>query len=56
MPWTVKKSGDKWAIVRADTGKVVGHSTSKEKALASVRARYASKTYQKEHKKSGDYK
>ena len=37
MPW--KAVGKK--IVRSDTGKVVGHSTSHEKAMASVRARYA---------------
>jgi hypothetical protein len=37
MPW--KAEGNN--IVRADTGKVVGHSTSHAKAAASVRARYA---------------
>ncbi len=37
MPWKAKGK----TIVRADTGKVVGHSTSHAKALASVRARYA---------------
>lgn len=37
MPW--KAVGKK--IERADTGKVVGHSTSHAKAAASVRARYA---------------
>jgi hypothetical protein len=37
MPWKTKGKN----IVRADTGKVVGHSTSKAKAAASVRARYA---------------
>lgn len=41
MPWAVKKQGGKWVIYRKDTGKVVGHSTSKAKAEASVRARYA---------------
>lgn len=41
MPYRVKKQGDKWVIVRADTGAVVGHSDSKAKAEASVRARYA---------------
>jgi hypothetical protein len=40
MPWGVKKEGDEWAIVRSDTGKVVGHSSSRTKAQASVRARY----------------
>ncbi len=37
MPW--KAVGKK--IVRADTGKVVGHSKSHAMAEASVRARYA---------------
>ncbi len=42
MPWAVKKSkGKGWDIVRSDTGEVVGHSDTVEKAKASVRARYA---------------
>ena len=42
MPYTVRKgTGAKpWKIVKP-SGKVVGSSTSKSKALASVRARYA---------------
>lgn len=44
MPWSVQKQGERWAIVRSDTGEVVGHSDSKEMALASVRARYANTT------------
>lgn len=45
MPWKVVpgKNG-KWNIVRSDTGKVVGTSSSKAKAEASVRARYAAET------------
>mgnify|MGYP001054888568 CR=1 FL=1 len=42
MPWKVEKSGSGYAIKRSDTGKVVGHSKSKKKAMASLRARYAS--------------
>lgn len=42
MPWKVKKVGDNWAIVKTDTNEIVGRSTSKEKAEASVRARYTS--------------
>lgn len=44
MPWGVKKGKGKkpWKIYRKDTGKVVGSSTSRKKALSSVRARYAS--------------
>ena len=41
MPWTVRKSGNRYAIVRKDTGKIVGYSSTKAKAMASVRARYA---------------
>jgi len=41
MPWAVKKDGKRWAIVRSDTGEVVGHSATKAMAEAAVRARYA---------------
>jgi len=43
MPWkVVKRSGSRpWKIVKTTTGKVVGSSTTKAKAEASVRARYA---------------
>lgn len=42
MPWKVKANPNGgYDIVRADTGVVVGHSDTKQKALASVRARYA---------------
>ena len=41
MPYLVKKQGSKWVIVKKTTGQVVGHSDSKAKAQASVRARYA---------------
>jgi hypothetical protein len=41
MPWDVKKSkGSGYDIVKKD-GEVVGHSDTKAKAEASVRARYA---------------
>lgn len=41
--WKVKKgSGSRpWKIVKEDTGEVVGSSVSKEKAMASMKARYA---------------
>lgn len=41
MPYAVRKSGDKYQIIKKDTGKVVGTSDSKAKAQASIRARYA---------------
>jgi hypothetical protein len=43
MPWKVQKRGDgarPWKIIKTTTGEVVGSSTSKASALASVRARY----------------
>jgi hypothetical protein len=46
MPWGVKHSPQKgpkdWAIVKKTTGEVVGRSTTKKKAQASIRARFAS--------------
>lgn len=41
MPYIVKKQKGKWIIVRKSDNTVVGHSDSKEKAEASVRARMA---------------
>jgi len=42
MPWkVVKAKGSGYYIVKSDTGKRVGYSTTKAKAEASVRARYA---------------
>ena len=41
MPWEVRKRGSWWEIVKPGQGKVVGRSTTKSKAEASVRARYA---------------
>lgn len=41
MPYKVVKQGVKYAIVNKDTGKTVGHSDTRAKAEASVRARYA---------------
>ena len=41
MPWkTQKAKGAGYDIVRSDTGKKIGHSDTKAKAEASVRARY----------------
>ncbi len=41
MPYLIRRQGGKWVIIRKTDNKVVGHSDSKEKAQASVRARYA---------------
>jgi len=41
MPYKVTKSGKQFTIKKADSGKVVGHSDTKAKAEASVRARNA---------------
>jgi hypothetical protein len=46
MPYNIKKKPIKgkkdWAIINKNTGKIVGRSTTKKKAEASVRARLAS--------------
>lgn len=53
MPWKVKKAkGSGYDIVKADSGKKVGHSTTKSKAQASVRARYANSEYSHKGSKS----
>jgi hypothetical protein len=41
MPYQVKKAGAGYSIINKDTGKTVGHSSSKAKAESSVRARLA---------------
>lgn len=43
MPYKVKKQNNKWVKVKADTGEIVSHHDTKEKALASIRAYYANK-------------
>lgn len=47
MPYKIKKKpikGNKdWAIINKEKNKIVGRSTTKKKAEASVRARYANK-------------
>ena len=41
MPWTYRKDRKGYAIIKEDTGEVVGHSDSLAKAKAAIRARYA---------------
>lgn len=42
MPYAIRKSPKGgYDIIKKDTGKKVGHSNSKQKAQASIRARYA---------------
>ena len=48
MPYNIKKQGDKWVKINKETGKVVSHHDSKEKAEASVRAYYANRGKLKE--------
>jgi len=36
MPYTVRKSGSRYAIVNRNTGKVAGYSSSKRKAAISA--------------------
>jgi len=41
VPWHVgSKTSKGWSIIKTNTGKVVGYSTTKAKAEASIRARY----------------
>lgn len=51
MPYSIRKSGNKWAIVRKEDGKVVGKSDSKADAEASARARMAGKHGRKGNKR-----
>jgi|1186.fasta_scaffold106670_2 hypothetical protein len=41
MPYSVRKRGKGYAIIRKSDGKTVGKSKTKKKAKASVRARMA---------------
>jgi len=44
MPYKVEKRGNSerpYKIINKETGRVVGSSTTREKAQASIRARYA---------------
>ena len=41
MPFQVRKRGNKYVVITKGTGKVHGTFTSKEKALAQMRALYA---------------
>jgi hypothetical protein len=50
VPYRVAKQGEKYAIINKDTGKTVGHSDTKAKAEASVRARYANEPAAKKKK------
>ena len=43
MPVKVRHDKAGWVIYEVETGKVVGHSTSKEKAQSSANARNAAK-------------
>jgi hypothetical protein len=41
MPYKIEKRKNKWVIIEASTGKVVGESDSKSDAESSARARLA---------------
>ena len=47
MPYIIKKVNNKYKIIKKDTGEVVGTSDTKEKAKASVRARYSGESKKK---------
>lgn len=40
MPWTVRKRGSGWVVVKKTTGKVASRHKTKAKAQASIRARH----------------
>jgi HK97 family phage prohead protease len=42
VPWSIKKRGDQWCVVKDDTGETVKCHDSEEKAKAQQRALYAS--------------
>ncbi len=41
MPYKIRKSGDKYLVVNAETGSVKGKHDTRTKALAQLRALYA---------------
>lgn len=41
MPYAIRKSGNKWAVYKKDGGKVVGHTTSRAKAIKMIAAIHA---------------
>jgi len=41
MPWTVKKVGSKYQVVKKDDGKVVGTHGSRTQAIQHMKALYA---------------
>lgn len=55
MPYGVKKQGEKWVKYRTDTGKIISHHDTKEKAEASIRAYYAQKGKKNEAAYGGSY-
>lgn len=44
MPWIAVKKGNSYVVIKKSTGEVVSHHDTKEKAEASIRARYASES------------
>lgn len=49
MPYDIRKDGSRYAIVKQDTGEVVGHSDTRKMAEASVRARYMGESKSSKH-------
>lgn len=41
MPYQIKKAGNKYVVVKADDGKILGHHTSKSQARRQIAAIYA---------------
>lgn len=41
MPYSIKKAGNKYVVVKKSDGKILGHHSSKEKAQRQIAAIYA---------------
>ena len=49
MPFDIKKSGNKYIVVKKDDGKVMGTHTSKSEAQRQIAAIYANSPKEKWH-------
>jgi hypothetical protein len=44
MPYSIRKSGGKYKIIKKKTGKTVGTSSNKNDAMKAIAARYAAES------------
>ena len=52
MPYSVKKDGSQWKVVKDEDGKVMGTHGTKKEAQAQVRAIYASENTNRNYKRA----